>query len=49
MDWVEKVFHVSPDGGNGSYELLIYLVLSLVVYVVVTRTARGVARRWRRR
>jgi hypothetical protein len=22
MDWIEQVFHVSPDAGNGSLELL---------------------------
>jgi hypothetical protein len=21
MDWIERIFHVSPDGGNGSLEL----------------------------
>ena len=47
MDWVEKIFHVSPDGGNGSFELLIYLVLSLAVFLATTGTARGLAR-WRR-
>jgi hypothetical protein len=22
MDWIEQIFHVSPDEGNGSLELL---------------------------
>jgi len=22
MDWIEHIFHVSPDAGNGSLELL---------------------------
>jgi heme/copper-type cytochrome/quinol oxidase subunit 4 len=22
MDWIEEIFHVSPDGGNGALELL---------------------------
>jgi hypothetical protein len=22
MDWIEQIFHVSPDAGNGSLELL---------------------------
>jgi hypothetical protein len=48
VDWIEKVLHVSPDGGNGSLELLVYLVLSIVVYVAVTGTARTLARRRRR-
>jgi len=25
MDWIEHVFHVSPDGGHGSLELLFFL------------------------
>jgi hypothetical protein len=25
MDWIEHLFHVSPDGGNGSLELLFFL------------------------
>jgi hypothetical protein len=45
MDWIEKTLHVSPDGGNGSLELVVYLVLSLAVFVVVTGAARAVARR----
>jgi hypothetical protein len=27
MDWIEQVFHVSPDGGNGTIELVVYIVL----------------------
>jgi hypothetical protein len=25
MDWIERLFHVSPDGGNGSLEFLFFL------------------------
>jgi hypothetical protein len=25
MDWSERLFHVSPDGGNGSLEFLFFL------------------------
>jgi hypothetical protein len=25
MDWIEQLFHVSPDAGNGSLELLFIL------------------------
>jgi hypothetical protein len=31
MDFIERVFHVSPDGGSGSLELLLLLVPVLVV------------------
>lgn len=30
MDFVERWLHVSPDGGNGTFELVIYIVLALV-------------------
>jgi hypothetical protein len=33
MDWVERVLHVSPDGGNGSLELAI--VVGAIVAVVM--------------
>jgi hypothetical protein len=26
MDFIEKIFGVSPDGGSGSFELLLFLV-----------------------
>ncbi|MFL5938569.1 MAG: hypothetical protein ACJ744_16545 [Gaiellaceae bacterium] len=48
MDWIEKVLHVSPDGGNGSLELLLYLVVSIVAFLAVTGAARVRARRRRR-
>ena len=25
MDWIERILHLSPDGGNGSLELLLAL------------------------
>ena len=30
MDFIERIFHMSPDGGNGSLELTIFLVFLLV-------------------
>jgi hypothetical protein len=49
VDWIEKVLHVSPDGGNGSFELLMFLVLSVVAFLAVTgAVARSHARRRRR-
>jgi hypothetical protein len=26
MDFIERIFGVSPDGGSGSFELLLFLV-----------------------
>jgi hypothetical protein len=33
MDWIEQIFHVSPDAGNGSLELLLILC-PLVAFLV---------------
>ena len=35
MDFVEKLFGVSPDGGNGLFEVLILLAPLVVVIVAV--------------
>jgi hypothetical protein len=43
-DWIEEVFHVDPDGGNGSLEWLIVVALALA-----TVTLSALAWRERRR
>jgi hypothetical protein len=38
MDWIEHLFHVSPDAGNGSLELLFIVVpvaASLIGFVAL--------------
>ncbi len=40
MDLIEKVFHVSPDGGNGTMEFVIYLVLISVAVLALNRVVR---------
>lgn len=41
MDFIERIFGVSPDGGNGSLELLyvasIVLAAALVLYALYRR------------
>jgi hypothetical protein len=40
MDFVERIFHFSPDGGNGFTELLILICLALaasILYVNIRR------------
>lgn len=41
MDFIERIFGVSPDGGNGSLELLyvasIAVAVALAVYVLYRR------------
>lgn len=46
MDWIERVFHVSPDGGNGSFEVVV-LLGALVLFTAALRRWR--IRRVRRR
>ena len=41
MDFIERIFGISPDGGDGSFELLLFLVpLSLIVLAAVVRRRR---------
>jgi len=41
MDFIERLFGVSPDGGNGTFELLLLaLPLCLIVILRVIRRAR---------
>ena len=39
MDWIERWFNVSPDGGDGSLELLIVAVLALVIVGLLSKHA----------
>jgi hypothetical protein len=43
-DWIERIFHVEPDGGSGALEWLIVAVL-LVVSIALIVAART---EWRR-
>jgi hypothetical protein len=40
MDFIERMFGVSPDGGSGSFELMI-LVIPLLVVAAVWMARRG--------
>jgi hypothetical protein len=35
MDFVERIFGISPDGGNGLFEVLILIVPLLIVVLGV--------------
>jgi len=35
MDFIEKIFGVSPDGGNGTLELL-YVLVAVAIVATVT-------------
>jgi hypothetical protein len=36
VDWIEKLLHIAPDGGNGSLELAIFLGLLAVVVIAAS-------------
>jgi hypothetical protein len=48
MDWIEKTLHVAPDGGNGSLELVLFLVLSAVAVLAINGAFRRRTRRRRK-
>jgi len=38
MDWIEQVFGVSPDGGDGGLERLIAVAAAVLLIAFATRT-----------
>lgn len=50
IDWIERIFHVNPDGGNGSVEMLIGAGILVALLVIVgwrLHVSRLLRRRWR--
>jgi MYXO-CTERM domain-containing protein len=45
MDFIERWFHVSPDGGSGATEATILLALCMLVAALVWRRQRRRAAR----
>ena len=45
MDFIERMFGVSPDGGNGSLELLLVLSLAAAIAILCYRLYRRRANR----
>ncbi|HXT38361.1 MAG TPA: hypothetical protein VN837_22515 [Chloroflexota bacterium] len=41
MDFIERWFHVSPDGGNGSLEVLYVVAILAVIAMVLCRRHLG--------
>ena len=42
MDWIERLFGVAPDNGDGSLELLIFVALVAIVALgVIWRVPRA--------
>jgi hypothetical protein len=50
MDWIERMFGISPDGGTGATEFLILFAIVIVPLMLWQLTrARGARERSRRR
>lgn len=48
MDWIEQWFGLSPDGGNGSLEMLYLAVIVAIVLIFVFRKQiRAMISQWR--
>ena len=45
MDFIERWLHLSPDGGNGTFELVVYVVLFVALVAMARVSRRG---GWRR-
>jgi hypothetical protein len=45
MDWIERIFGVSPDGGSGALEAVYVIVAALGIAALVFRRRIG---RWAR-
>jgi hypothetical protein len=45
MDFIEKVFHIIPDGGTGLTELAFFIVLVLAMGIFVRRREHKHARK----
>jgi hypothetical protein len=42
MDFIERIFGFSPDGGDGSFEFMLFVVpIVLIVLVAYWRRRRG--------
>jgi hypothetical protein len=45
MDLIEKVFHISPDGGTGLTELAFFIVFVLAIGLIAWRRDQKHARK----
>ena len=41
MDFIERIFHISPDGGNGMLELAIVFALLAIPFIALTIRRKG--------
>jgi hypothetical protein len=48
MDWIERLFGVSPDGGNGATEAMILFSLGVAIVLLLTALVPSLRERVRR-
>jgi hypothetical protein len=46
MDWIEQLFGISPDGGDGSLEALIVTACCAIVLLIILGYFRRPLRQW---
>lgn len=47
MDFIERIFHISPDGGSGAFEILALVVVAALI--LAYRSRHRIASVFRRR
>lgn len=40
MDFIEQIFGISPDGGSGAFEVLLFLIPIVGIYVIYRMRSR---------
>jgi hypothetical protein len=44
MDFIERIFGISPDGGDGTFEIMLFVVpIALIAAVIYWRRNRRIA------
>jgi hypothetical protein len=49
MDWIERLFGISPDGGDGSAEIMIFAAIAIVlagIFAARVPSVRNYLRQW---
>jgi hypothetical protein len=41
MDFIEKIFGVSPDGGNGLFEVMLFVIPLAILSIVMLLRRKG--------
>lgn len=45
MDFIERIFGISPDGGSGAFEFMLFIIPVIGVYILYHRYYRSTKRR----